>query len=642
MTVRFLAKVRVSCLTVACIVAAGVTDSWGGLAIEELRVADSHGTSRRAFLATETLSFHVRFSKSSDISVQVEFIVQEMFSRTVVFRQYGNSVSGASDAAWAEINVPASVFINPVNAHYPFYVVVARLTPSAGPAVQSQAVDFEIRSVGGVGEEIRLSSPADGQELPDETMLLFSWIPVGADRYKITISEQQDDRPQDVVVGTIVDASTFTYPNPPNPTIPRQYLAANRSYYWRVEGMDYSGKLTGIKSQWRSFRVRNPKLWAAPAASVKPKPAASGAQPLSLNVVLRTGSNGNLLKYNRSLWVEDIPGDLSGTGLFKDVISVESLGEGCVTAEVKESISTGFGKHKSKLRIYIDYNKLKLSEEELQGLTFFEVDIGGKKIPGKVEVQIAHDTYMCAVNKENQGEKIGGAQIVLHRKAPESYSQWDKSFSLDDTENTDYKLEMLGNYAFFRAVALGDVADVSAIGYVLRPDFKIPEIAGDPLGRNWCGFLLTPAEVGSLNIVFDLPEKPMSDQGWGEILMSLFKPALDRATTGGASSESFLMGSAARILEMDVKVYVTNGGQKLSPAPVSRSNPRILVPAVPVGDCDVSWFGTAKLELENMGKKFSADKDIRGSVKVTIVKGKVAEGKISWWWEPSRASFAPR
>ncbi len=228
----------------------------------ETLVKDTSGNPRTSLLPTQRMSLFVKFSKTSDVtSVAVEFLVYERTTNSLVFKQSGNAISGSSSEGWAEIKgIPITLGITTADfiAKYPYYRFIARLTPTPGSAIDSSPVDFEIRSSGATGSEINLGFPNDGAEINDEAGLVFSWVPARTGKYKITISEQKDYASANLILHQFVTMPNFSYPNPPSSLNPKHFLKINKTYWWQIEEVDFSNQLTGLKSQCRSFKVKNP------------------------------------------------------------------------------------------------------------------------------------------------------------------------------------------------------------------------------------------------------------------------------------------------------------------------------------------------------------------------------------------------
>jgi len=215
---------------------------FAGINITSLEVFDSLENSRTKFASTESMGMKINATNSvEESSIDFCFYVYDP-NNTKVFSHTGNSAAGKTGSAYSVIkNIPITFYTTPG-----IYRFEGKVT--AGSNVDTASKNVEIYS-----PQITLSYPPNGvKELSDEP-IVFRWISSGASRYKVQVDDENGFRAP--VIWSAEGSSEFAE-YPLSPSDPRQNLAGDTVYWWKVDGYDANGNLTASCSLPFNFTVR--------------------------------------------------------------------------------------------------------------------------------------------------------------------------------------------------------------------------------------------------------------------------------------------------------------------------------------------------------------------------------------------------
>ncbi len=194
-------------------------------------VTDSTNQPRQTFSSNETIGFSQVVFNGVLSSGRIAFSFEVLAPNgNKVFTQSGNAVPGTVGNAAAQI---AGMAISAIYQGPGTYTLKAYARLDGATLEQDKT--FTISS-----PNILLIYPPNGAGGLTDNPITFQWYSSGATTYRITVADNISLY-NPILQQTINAANSFTYPNNPNPSDPRQKLSAGQMYYWKIEGLNVSG-----------------------------------------------------------------------------------------------------------------------------------------------------------------------------------------------------------------------------------------------------------------------------------------------------------------------------------------------------------------------------------------------------------------
>ena len=237
---------RFSLPTICLLLFACIPIDAANLAVTGIAVMDMSGAVRASFSSNERLMFRQKVTNSlsdSHSKIVFRFTVYNPANASV-FVHSGNAAPATAGQAQTQIaGVPVSQFYSTPGA----YKLVGLAT--YGAETVSQEVSFTISS-----PNIILTYPPNGARNMSDKPLMFRWVSSGASKYRVTVGSDFSMY-NSVFSQTNSGESYLSYPDVV--TDPRQNLAAEQVYYWKVEGLDAAGNIVAKMASPSNFTIKS-------------------------------------------------------------------------------------------------------------------------------------------------------------------------------------------------------------------------------------------------------------------------------------------------------------------------------------------------------------------------------------------------
>ncbi len=272
---------------------------------------DGSGKQRTAFTNLETIALHQQVNNSADSSDMIRFTFT-IFNPSggPVFRHDGNSTRAVPGNSNSQVSLPISRFYSLPGT----YTFEGKAALAGFPEVR-QLTTFSISS-----PNVNLIYPPFGaRELADKP-LTFRWVGSGASSYRIIVSASVGL--YDPLQTGSAASGMFTYPEDPGQD--REKLVPGQVYYWKVEGLDYTGAKIAessvynfsLKSQ-ASSQTRNVAMLSLDLTEQAP----DFNSPLKFRAVVKNTGSNNEPGLNVRLNLSGLPADGSPKSIGETLIA---------------------------------------------------------------------------------------------------------------------------------------------------------------------------------------------------------------------------------------------------------------------------------------------------------------------------------
>jgi hypothetical protein len=206
--------------------------------IRDISVFDSAGKERTTYSSSEKIGFSVTcYNQQPMDRIYFEFYVYNA-QGAEVFKHTGNSAVGNVGTGSSSIrNIPVSRFYRSPGKYFYMAKVIA------GTTTDFPAADYKVFYI--FSPAITLSYPANGARDLIDKPLTFRWVSSGATKYRIYVDDDKGfyNTLFQTGKGAYPDPVTTYFQYPTSPQDPRQKLAGDVVYWWKVEGLDSQGNV---------------------------------------------------------------------------------------------------------------------------------------------------------------------------------------------------------------------------------------------------------------------------------------------------------------------------------------------------------------------------------------------------------------
>ncbi|MDH5174520.1 MAG: hypothetical protein OEW43_04605 [Elusimicrobiota bacterium] len=228
--------------------------------IKDISVFDSAGKERTTYSSSEKIGFSVTCDNQYSVNrIYFEFYVYSSKGEQV-FKHTGNSAVGNVGIGSSRImNIPISRFYKSPGKYFYLAKVIA------GTATDFPAANYEVFYV--YSPSITLSYPVNGARDLIDKPLTFRWVSSGATKYRIYVDDDKGfyNTLFRTGKGEYPDPVTTYFRYPTSPRDPRQKLAGDVVYWWKVEGLDSQGNVVAKTPVPFSFSLKE----TAPSVGTK-------------------------------------------------------------------------------------------------------------------------------------------------------------------------------------------------------------------------------------------------------------------------------------------------------------------------------------------------------------------------------------
>ncbi|OGF47710.1 MAG: hypothetical protein A2452_03510 [Candidatus Firestonebacteria bacterium RIFOXYC2_FULL_39_67] len=212
------------------------------ITISAVSVSDSLGISRPQYSSTEPLNLNIKCTSTKDVlKINFTFTVKDPAGKQVL-NHTGNSILGKVGPGGSSLkNLPMTFYTIPGT-----YTFTGTVTTNES-ATDSKSVTFTVTS-----PYVTLFYPPNNIKDLNDSPLTFRWVASGASTYNVYVDTSTGF--SDPIWLASSTLNSIQYPD--NPSNPRQKLNADTVYWWKVTGLDGSGKVVASTKTPFNFTVK--------------------------------------------------------------------------------------------------------------------------------------------------------------------------------------------------------------------------------------------------------------------------------------------------------------------------------------------------------------------------------------------------
>lgn len=211
--------------------------------ITKVAVTDLGGQARPNYSTSERVNFVVRINNKTHVQrIGFKFEVYDPQGKPTGFTHTGNSIPGSIGEGGSEVNrIPIANF----------YTTSGMYTLRVTANGTTKETRFSIYS-----PNLTLTYPSNFARDLTDSPLVFRWVGSGATRYRIYVDDDA------AFFNCLYTADTVgtDHMYPADPSDARQKLSAGTVYYWKVEGLDVSGRVIAQSAAPFNFTVKSSAL----------------------------------------------------------------------------------------------------------------------------------------------------------------------------------------------------------------------------------------------------------------------------------------------------------------------------------------------------------------------------------------------
>ena len=275
--------------------------------IRDISIVDSAGRERTTFSSSEKIGFSITCYNTYENAGMIffQFYVYSPKGKTV-FAHIGNTARANVGTGKSSIkNIPISQFYEGSGKYT--YEAKVFVTVAGSPHSATKKMVFYIYS-----PSITLSYPANGARGLIDTPLTFRWVSSGATKYRVYVDDDKGfyNTLFQTGKGDYPDPVTTYFQYPTSPRDPRQKLAGDVIYWWKVEGLDSQGNVVAKTPVPFSFSLKE----TAPSATTKDLAVTdiilddeSTAGELKFNVLVKNQGGMAISNTRVNLYINGVP-----------------------------------------------------------------------------------------------------------------------------------------------------------------------------------------------------------------------------------------------------------------------------------------------------------------------------------------------